>query len=443
MLQHGSPPGDWRVPIIPIFGATMNDSIINNLPASSAEERFLRYVQIDTQSDPTASSSPSTEKQKDLGRVLVEELLAMGVTDAHLDDHGYVYATLPANIEKPSPVICFCSHMDTAPDCSGTGVKPIVHRNYSGGDIVLPDDPSVVIKPAEHPDLANQRGNDIITASGTTLLGADDKAGVAAIVAAAEMLMTYPELKHGTIKILFTPDEEIGRGVDNVDLAKLGADFAYTMDGETAGSIEDETFSADGVTVTIDGVSVHPGFAQGKLKSALKIAASVIDALPKDRLSPETTTNREGFVHPVSIKGGVEQATIEFIVRDFNDENLHRHEQELEGIVKSVVSRYTGCSYRFAVKEQYRNMKQVLDRHPHIMEIGLEAIRRAGMTPIRRSIRGGTDGSRLSFMGLPCPNIFAGGHAFHGKEEWVSVQDMEKAVRTILHIASHNSFICH
>ncbi|WP_262248576.1 peptidase T [Parapedobacter soli] len=412
----------------------MNDSIINSLPKSSAEKRFIHYVQIDTQSDPASSSCPSTEKQKNLGRILVDELLAIGITDAHLDEHGYVYATIPANTEKPTPVICFCSHMDTSPDCSGTGVEPIVHRKYSGGDIVLPDDPTVIIKPADHPDLANQLGNDIITASGTTLLGADDKAGVAEIMAAAEILMSHPEIKHGTVKILFTPDEEIGRGVDKVDLAKLGADFAYTVDGETAGSIEDETFSADGVTVTIDGISVHPGFAKGKLVNALKIAADVVHSLPKDRLSPESTGNREGFVHPVSTKGGVEQATIEFIVRDFDDDNLRRHEQELEGIVKSVVSRHPGSSYRFEVVEQYRNMKQVLDRHPQIMEIGLEAIRRAGMEPIRRSIRGGTDGSRLSFMGLPCPNIFAGGHAFHGKEEWVSVQDMEKAVRTILHI---------
>lgn len=414
----------------------MSDSTINNLPTSGVEERFLRYVQIDTQSDPASASCPSTEKQKNLGRLLVDELLALGISDAHLDEHGYIYATIPANTETSAPVICFCSHMDTSPDCSGAGVKPIVHRNYSGGDITLPDDPNVVLRTGDHPDLASQHGNDIITASGTTLLGADDKAGIAEIMTAAALLMEHPEIKHGTIKILFTPDEEIGRGVDKADLAKLGADFAYTMDGETAGSIEDETFSADGVTVTIDGISVHPGFAKGKLQSALKIAAAVVDALPKDRLSPETTGGREGFVHPVSIQGGVEQSVIEFIVRDFDDANLHQREQELEAIVKEVVSQYTGCRYRFEVKEQYRNMKQVLDQHPHIMEIGQEAIRRAGMTPIRRSIRGGTDGSRLSLMGLPCPNIFAGGHAFHGKEEWVSVQDMEKAVRTILHITT-------
>lgn len=414
----------------------MNDSTINNLAASAVADRFLRYVQIDIQSDPSSPTYPSTEKQKNLGSLLVDELLAMGVTDAHMDDYGYVYATIPANSEKAVPTICFCSHMDTSPDCSGKNIKPLIHRNYQRDDIVLPDDPTVVIKQNDHPDLANQLGNDIITASGTTLLGADDKAGIAEIMTAAELLMAHPEIKHGTVKILFTPDEEIGRGVDKADLVKLGADFAYTVDGETAGSIEDETFSADGVTVTINGISVHPGFAKGKLQSALKIAAGIINTLPKDRLSPETTGGRNGFVHPVAIKGGVEQASIDFIVRDFIDENLQAHEQELEDIVKSVVSSYPGCSYRFDVNEQYRNMKRVLDNYPEIMEIGLEAIRRAGMRPIQRSIRGGTDGSRLSFMGLPCPNIFAGGHAFHGKQEWVSIQDMEKAVRTILHIAA-------
>ncbi|MBK1439339.1 peptidase T [Parapedobacter sp. ISTM3] len=409
---------------------------INTLRVLGVEERFLRYVKVDTQSDPASKTCPSTEKQKNLGTLLVKELSAMGITDAHLDAHGYVFATIPANSDKHVPTVCFCSHMDTSPDCSGAGVKPIIHRDYQGEDLVLPDDPSIVIKPTDHADLKNQVGNDIITASGTTLLGADDKAGIAEIMTAAELLMTHPEIKHGTIKILFTPDEEIGRGVDRVDLNKLGADYAYTIDGETAGSIEDETFSADGVTVTISGVSVHPGFAKGKLQSAIKIAAEIIAGLPTDRLSPESTEGREGFVHPVSLTGHVEQAVIEFIVRDFTDDRLHTHEAELEAIVKSTLSRYPGCTYHFEVKEQYRNMKQVLDKHPQVMAIGLEAIERAGMQPIRRSIRGGTDGSRLSFMGLPCPNVFAGGHAFHGKQEWVSVQDMEKAVRTILHIAA-------
>ncbi len=414
----------------------MGHTLINTLQNFEVERYFTEYVQIDTQSDPASPTCPSTEKQKNLGRLLVSQLLELGVEDAHLDPHGYVYATILSNSEKTVPIICFCSHMDTSPDCSGKDVKPLIHRNYQGQDLVLPDDPSVVIRRAEHSDLTDQIGNDIITASGTTLLGADDKAGIAEIMDAVRLLMENPQIRHGELKILFTPDEEIGRGVDLVDLKKLGADFAYTVDGETAGSIEDETFSADGVTLTIRGVSVHPGFAKGKMESALKIAGAVLSALPADRLSPETTSGRTGFVHPVSIQGGVDEARIEFIVRDFEDEKLRQYEAELENIVRNVVHHYPGCSYDFEVKEQYRNMKQVLDRYPQIMEIGMEAIERAGMKAIRRSIRGGTDGSRLSLMGLPCPNIFAGGHAFHGKQEWVSVQDMQKAVRTILHIAN-------
>lgn len=397
----------------------------------------MRYVKIDTQSDPYSRASPSTEKQKDLGKVLVKELKALGLSDAELDEYGYVYATLDGNTDKENvPVICFCSHMDTSPDCSGKYVHPIVHENYQGEDLVLPDDKSIVLKESEHPDLAKQHGNDIITASGTTLLGADNKAGLAAIVDAVALLVAHPEIKHGKIKILFTPDEEIGRGVDHIDLDRLGADFGYTIDGETLGSIEDETFSADGVIVTIDGVSVHPGFAKGRMHSALKIASEVVSSLPQDRLSPESTGGREGFVHPVVIKGSVEQATIEFIVRDFNNEFLKHHEAELERLVNQIVSKYPECHYRFEVVEQYRNMKEVLDRHTEVMEIGLKAIQQVGIEPIRRSIRGGTDGTKLSFMGLPCPNIFAGEHAFHGKQEWVSVQDMQKAALTILHIAS-------
>lgn len=409
---------------------------INNISDFSVSERFQRYVQIDTQSDANSPTCPSTEKQKNLGKLLVAELLALGISDAAMDENGYIYATIPSNTAKQVPVICFCSHMDTSPDSSGKDVKPLVHPNYQGQDLVLPDDKSIIIKYAEHPDLANQIGNDIITASGTTLLGADDKAGVAEIMDAARLLMKHPEIKHGDIKILFTPDEEIGRGVDKADLKRLAADFAYTMDGERAGTIEDETFSADGATLTIHGVSVHPGFAKGKMQSAIKIASAVIDALPKDRLSPESTNKKDGFVHPVHISGSVEKAEIQFIVRDHVTANLKKHEDELEGIAKSIVEQYANCTYTFVVKEQYRNMKEVLDQHPEIMEIGMEAINRAGMVAERRSIRGGTDGSRLSFMGLPCPNIFAGGHAFHGKQEWVAVQDMEKAVKTILHVVS-------
>ncbi|MEE1946311.1 peptidase T [Pedobacter sp. KR3-3] len=399
------------------------------------QERFIRYAKIDTQSDPNSPTCPSTLKQKDLGKVLVAELLELGVSDAALDEFGYVYATLPSNTDKQVPVICFCSHMDTSPDCSGAEVKPIIHYNYNGEDLVLPDDMSVVLKMSEHRDLKDQLGNDIITASGTTLLGADNKAGLAEIMEAVSFLTQNPQIKHGTIKILFTPDEEIGRGVDKADLKKLGADFGYTIDGETLGSIEDETFSADGATLTINGVSSHPGFAKGKMESAIKILSAIIDALPKDRLSPESTRAKEGFIHPVSMQGHVEQAEAQFILRDFDDELLQQHAIVLENVAKEVLKSYPGSSYELTVKPQYRNMKKVLDQYPQVIAYGVQAIERAGVAVKKQSIRGGTDGSRLSFMGLPCPNIFAGEHAFHGKQEWVSVQDMEKAVQTIVNIA--------
>jgi len=399
-----------------------------------AEDRFLRYVVIDTQSDPDSPTCPSTAKQKDLGNLLVNELLEMGVSDAHLDEHGYVYATIPANTSKQDvPVICFCSHMDTAPDCSGTGVKPIVHRNYQGQDLVLPDDNIQVLRQHEHPDLKNQTGNDIITASGTTLLGADNKAGVAEIMDACYQLMNHPEIKHGKIRILFTPDEEIGRGVDLVDIKKLGAFAGYTMDGESAGHFENETFSADGAKLVINGVSAHPGFAKGKMESAIKIAGEIIAALPFE-LSPEGTAGMQGFVHPVSIKGQVEQAEIGFIIRDFEDAKLADHANVIRQVTEKVLAKFPGSGYELTVKPQYRNMKQILDKYPQITEYGMEAIKRAGMNAQLCCIRGGTDGSRLSYMGLPCPNIFAGEHAFHGKQEWVSVQDMHKAVQTILHL---------
>lgn len=397
-------------------------------------ERFLRYVKIDTQSDAHSPTCPSTEKQKDLGRVLVQELLDMGISDAHLDEHGYIYATIPANTEKKVPVICFCAHMDTSPDCSGKDVKPIVHHKYDGRDIILPDDPSQVLRMSEHPDLKDQIGNDLITASGTTLLGADNKAGVAEIMDAAQYLMTHPTVKHGKIRLLFTPDEEIGRGADKVDIEKLGAHFGYTMDGEALGCLEDETFSADSVTLHIHGVSAHPGFAKGKLESAVKIASDILARLPKDGLSPETTAGREGFIHPVEVKGIVDNARIDFIIRDFTTEGLEAHEAYLKSIVDEVMKDYPRSKVDFVVKEQYRNMKYILDQFPEVVNHAEEAIRRAGIELKKRSIRGGTDGSRLSYMGLPCPNIFAGEHAFHSKQEWVTVQDMQKAVETILHL---------
>ena len=403
--------------------------------SDTVTDRFLRYTAIDTQSDPSSETCPSTEKQKNLGRLLVSELLEMGLSDAHLDDFGYVYASIPGNTEKQVPVICFCSHMDTSPDCSGENVKAIVHQNYQGQDIILPDDSTQIIYMNDHPDLKNQIGNDLITASGLTLLGADNKAGIAEIMDAAQFLINHPEIKHGTIKILLTPDEEIGRGVDHVDIKKLGADFAYTIDGESAGSIENETFSANGVKVIIHGISAHPGFAKNKMESAIKIASAIISLLPKATLAPESSSDLEGFIHPVSISGSVEVAEIEFIIRDFNTESLKSHELVLEQTIQQVIKAYPNSSYEFSVEEQYRNMKSVLDRYPQLTQLGIEAIERTGLKAKLQRIRGGTDGSRLSFMGLPCPNIFAGEHAFHSKQEWVSIQDMQKAVQTLVNLA--------
>lgn len=404
---------------------------------SSVLERFLRYVQIDTQSDPTSETFPSTAKQRNLSNLLAEELRALGVADAHVDDHGYVYATIPSNSDrKDIPVICFCSHVDTSPDVTGENVKPIVHRNWDGSDIILPDDHSQVLRIGELHDLDQQIGNDIVTASGSTLLGADNKAGVAEIMAAAEYLLANPQSKHGDIKILFTPDEEVGRGTEKVDLQKLGADFGYTVDGEAIGTLEDETFSADGVKITIHGVSTHPGYAIGKLENALKIAAEILARLPKDTLSPETTQDKEGFIHPVQMEGIQEKAVLSFIIRDFTVAGLHEKEVFLKGIMEEVLKAYPNSSGEFKVQEQYRNMKEVLDQHPEVIKNALTAMERVGLNPIQRSIRGGTDGSRLSYMGLPCPNIFAGEHAFHSKLEWVSVQDMEKAVEVIVELAT-------
>lgn len=400
----------------------------------TVKERFLRYVQIDTQSDPQSTSVPSTEKQKNLSRVLVQELQNMGIADAHLDDFGYVYATIPANTEKKVPVICFCSHVDTAPDCTGTGVKPLVHHNYDGGDIVLPDDPTQIISPVEHPYLRKKTGDDIITASGTTLLGADDKAGVAVIMDMANYFLSNADVPHGTIKILFTPDEEIGRGVDKVDLKKLGADFGYTLDAGELGAYEDETFSADGVTITFHGIAAHPGYAKDKLVNAIKVAAAFLDSLPKE-LSPEATEKRNGFVHPVRMTGIPEKITVEFIIRDFITAKLAEYENLLREKLEAALKRYPGARADFEVREQYRNMKEVLDKYPQVSINAKEAIARAGVPLFEMSARGGTDGSRLSFMGLPCPNIFTGEMAFHGKHEYVSVQDMEKSVQTIVHLA--------
>jgi len=400
----------------------------------TVQERFLRYVQIDTQSDPHSSTIPSTEKQKNLSRLLVDELKQIGLHDAHLDEWGYVYATIPSTSEKNVPVICFCAHVDTSPDSPGCDVRPIIHKDYRGNDIVLPDDPTQVITAREYPYLKQKIGEDIITASGKTLLGADDKAGIAIIMDLANYLIQHREIEHGTIKILFTPDEEIGRGVDNVDIQKLGANFGYTLDGGERGAFTDETFSADGVLVTFHGVSEHPGYAKGKLVNALKVASAFLDLLPREEFSPESTEEREGFVHPVYVEGMAEKAKVEFIVRDFETRNLKLHETRLEQFARQAVGKYPGSSYKFEVKEQYRNMKDVVSNYPQIERFAAEAMQRAGVKFKKLSARGGTDGSRLSFMGLPCPDIFTGEMAYHGKHEFVSVQDMEKSVEVLINL---------
>ena len=397
-------------------------------------ERFMRYVKIDTQSDPDSTTYPSTEKQKDLSRLLVDELNEMGWTDVELDEWGYVIATIPSNSTKKVPVICFCSHVDTAPDCSGKDVQPILHLGYNGTDIVLPDDPLQIISTNEHPYLKQKIGDDIITASGKTLLGADDKAGVAIIMQLASYLKQHPEIIHGEIKILFTPDEEVGRGVEHLDLKKIGADLAYTLDGGELGSLESETFSADGLELTIYGVIAHPGYAKGKLVNAIKLASEVLELLPKQMLSPEVTEGREGFMHPTDIRGTAEQASIKFILRDFEASKLDIYAQMIENAAKDVLAAYPSASYSVKQSEQYRNMKEVLDQHPEIVNYAEQAMIDLGIRPIQLPVRGGTDGSRLSFMGLPCPNIFTGEMALHSKHEFVSVQDMEKSMQVLVRL---------
>jgi len=402
-------------------------------------ERFLRYVQIDTQSDPAANCFPSTAKQLKLAELLVQELQAMGLTDAYTDTNGYTYATIPSNINYDVPVICFCSHIDTAPDCSGTGVKPILHEDYTGAPIILPDDPSQVITTEAYPYLKHHIGKSIITASGKTLLGADDKSGVAIIMDMAHYLTTHPAIKHGDIKILFTPDEEVGRGTEKLDLTKVGAHFGFTLDGGEVGTFEDETFSADAATIVIEGVSAHPGYAKGKMVNAIKIVSEIIAALPSESWCPEATSGREGFVHPVGVHGIQEKATIEFIVRDFNTATLAVHEQKLFDVAQNVVSKYPGANITCSVTEQYRNMKEIIDQHPHITSLAKAAYQKAGLTMVKEPIRGGTDGSRLSFMGLPCPNVFTGMQAIHSKHEWVGVTDMEKSVEVLVNICTLNT----
>jgi tripeptide aminopeptidase len=402
----------------------------------SVLDRFLRYVQVDTQSDESSTSYPSSEKQLVLLRALVDELRAIGLTDAVMDEYGYVMATIPATTKKPGvPVIGFIAHVDTSPEMDGAGVKPIVHRAWDGRDIVLPDAPDAVLRKTQIPALAEQVGNDIVTASGTTLLGADNKAGVAEIVTAAEYLMQHPEIPHGAVRIAFTPDEEIGRGTQHFDVTKFGASCAYTMDGGLRGEVETESFSADAMTFTFHGFNTHAGYAKGRMVNAIKVAATFIDSLPQHTMSPETTEGREGFVHPYVVQASVEKTSVRLLIRDFDTWGLQEKERMLEALAQKAIGRHPGARVESSIEESYRNMLEVLETMPQIAEYACEAVLRAGLEVRRRAIRGGTDGSRLSFMGLPTPNIFAGEHNFHSRLEWVSVQDMEKAVEVIIHLA--------
>ena len=401
----------------------------------TVEERFIRYAKIDTTADPTSTTFPSSEIQKNLGRLLVSELQDLGAIDVEMDKWGYVFGTIPSNSLKENiPTICFCSHMDTAPDCSGTNVKPLVHRNYQGAPIILPDDPTQIITKEKQKYLQGKLGDDIITASGETLLGADDKAGIAIIMDFAKYMIEHPQYKHGDIRILFTPDEEIGKGVDHLDMKKLNADFGYTLDGGPEGSIEDESFSADGMKVTIEGLSAHPGYAKGKTVNAIKMAALLVDSLPKNNLTPETTSHREGFIHPYSIEGALEKASVEFIIRDHDTSKLIEYENLIADTIKAIADENKGITYNIEITEQYRNMKEILNEYPEVCEYAGEAMQKAGVKPVFDLIRGGTDGSRMSFMGMPCPNIFTGEMAIHSRQEYVVVQDMEKSVKTLVEL---------
>ena len=399
-------------------------------------DRFLNYVKFDTQSSEESDTYPSTLKQLELSQYLKEELDQMGLKNVEMTEHGYVFATLPANSDKKVPVIGLIAHVDTSPDVSGENVKAVINKDYQGGDIILTGDQSQIIEFAMNPALQDCIGHDIITTDGTTLLGADNKAGIAEIMGAVQYLINNPEIKHGDIRIAFTVDEEVGTGTQFFDVKQYGADYAYTIDGETAGELEDETFCADTAIISIKGVNVHPGFALNRMVNGIKIAAELIGMLPPDAMSPETTEKREGYLHPHALKGSVEDSEVVFLVRDFDVEGLKEKEDRLRDYCETLQKKYPKASITLEIKESYRNMKQVLDKHKNVVEFALEAIRRTGLAPHKSLIRGGTDGARLSFMGLPTPNIFTGGHNFHSKKEWISIQDMAKAVETIVHLVN-------
>lgn len=402
---------------------------------TSVLERFLRYVRIDTRADESSDSWPSTPGQLELMRLLEQELRQIGLSDVVLDANGYLMATVPATTDGQVPVIGFIAHVDTSPEMSGANVKPIVHAKYDGRDIVLPDDPTAVLRVTDSPALAARIGDDIVTASATTLLGADDKAGVAEIMAAVEYLIAHPEIPHGTVRIGFTPDEEIGRGADRFDVERFGAACAYTLDGGSRGELEYESFSADLFTATFIGFNTHPGYAKGRMVNSIRVAADFIASLPRNEMTPETTDGYDGYVHPYSVDASVDRTTVKVLIRDFLTGELGTKRALLEHLARQAATNHPGCRLETTLTPQYRNMREVLDRHPEVVERARLAMRRVGIEPIERPIRGGTDGSRLSFMGLPTPNLFAGEHEFHSRLEWVSVQDMEKAVEVIVELS--------
>jgi len=413
--------------------------VLNAQEKQELLQRFLRYVQIDTQSDENSTSFPSTEKQKDLGRLLVEELRELGLADAAMDSWGYVYATLPANL-PPShpafgkvPTIGLIAHLDTYFGTPGGGVKPQVIENYQGGDIPLPGNPSQAIKASENPNLARCLGHTIITSDGTTLLGADDKAGIAEIMTALAWMQKHPEFLHGPVRVAFTPDEEVGRGTEHFDVQGFGARYAYTLDGSDLGEIEDETFCADSALVTIEGHDVHPGYAKGKLVNAVRMAAAIVEPLPKDFL-PETTEGRQPYLHPYDLRGDVSKVELKFLVRAFSEEELHQQEDTLRRVCQEVQGLFPQGRVSVHIKESYRNMAYAIRKDPVVLEVALAAVREMGLEPVRRAIRGGTDGARLSFMGLLTPKIWAGGKNFHSLQEWVSLEWMTQACQCVLHI---------
>ncbi len=407
---------------------------MNQMEFPGMLERFFSYVSIDTQSSEDSTDFPSTSKQLKLSKKLKDELGAMGLEDVKVDQWGYVLATLKTNQDKEVPTIALIAHVDTSPDVSGANVKPQVHKNYDGKDVILSKEEGVVLKVEEHPYLKEQEGKTLITTDGTTLLGADNKAGITEIMCALDYLLKHPECPRPNIRVLFTPDEEVGRGTEHIAAKEIKADYGYTIDGEKLGELEDETFCADTVELKVHGVNVHPGYAKDKLVNAIKVGTEIVEAFPKDRLSPETTEKREGYIHPHHFAGGGEEVVIKILIRDFEEKGLEEKENFIRDIVNAVLEKHPKAKVDMKIHKSYRNMKQVLDKHPEVLEKAMKAIEMTGVKPFKNIIRGGTDGARLSFMGLPTPNIFTGGSNFHSKYEWVTLEDMQKASEAIVHL---------